>query len=200
MATVAAENKSHGSCQERCGEQRALSLVAGAFISCAALILTSGCTAKSRSPALLAPPFSRFLKCGETFTTTINCRPVDKILFRVTQDNIDVNLTLAGGVGAEYKVDSPSGRFGDEFLVFTCGSQSHHNILIQSQAKSDPGGRIGVATYSLSGATKSMQAAFRHMSDAGRKNAIRGEGAWTDVLSDLSAASESWKNMGMRRE
>jgi CHAT domain-containing protein len=201
MATVAAENESHRSCLERLRERRALPRVAGALVSSAALILISGCTAKSAGPALLAPPLSKLLKGGEAYTAAIKCRPGDEILFRVTQDNIDVSLTLVDGIGAETtKVDSPSGRFGDEFLVFTCGPNSHHNILIQSQAKSDPGGTIDVASYLLSGATRSMTAAFRHMSDAGRQNVIRGDGVWAHVLSELSAAGESWKNMGMQRE
>jgi CHAT domain-containing protein len=201
MAVAAAENKNHRSRLERDGDRRALLLVAGALLCSAAPILSSSCTDQSGSPALLAPPVSSFLKGGDAYTASIKCRRGDEILVRVTQDNIDVTLTLADGVGADgAKVDSPSGRFGDEFLVFTCGPQSHHNILIQSQAKSDPGGTITVATYNLSNATKSMTAAFRHMSDAGRKNVVRGEGVWANVISDISAAGESWKSMGMQRE
>src|ERR1700683_1298724 len=139
MATVAAENKDQRSCLERHSERPALLRVAGVLAFGALPILVSGSTAKSGGPALLAPPFSRFLKGGEAYTASVDCRHGDEVLFRVTQDNIDVTLTLADGVGdAAAKVDSPSGRFGDEFLVFTCGPQSHHDILIQSQAKSDP--------------------------------------------------------------
>ena len=172
-----------------------------AALATIATLLTAGCKAKLSGPISLAPPFSRFLQGGGSYAVSVNCHPGEGILVRVAQDNIDVTLTLADGVGTDtVKVDSPSGRFGDEFLVFTCGPQSHHNILIQSQAKSDPGGTIGVALYSLSRATNSLTAAFRHMSDAGRKNVVRGEGVWAKVLSDLSAAAESWKNIGMQRE
>jgi CHAT domain-containing protein/tetratricopeptide (TPR) repeat protein len=198
--TVARENKNHGSRLEGRHERRALSLI-GAFVSGAALILISSCTAKLGSPVLLAPSLTRFLKGDETYTASIKCHPSDEVLIRVTQDNIDVTLTIVDGVGGgAAKVDAPSGRFGDEFLVFTCGPQSHRDILIQSQAKSVPGGNISVAFYSLAGANKSMAAAFRHMSEAGEKNVVRGDGVWASVLSDLSVAGESWQTMGMRRE
>jgi CHAT domain-containing protein/tetratricopeptide (TPR) repeat protein len=201
MAIAAAENEYRRSSLERATDRSASAFFAIVFVFAAVLVLVSGCTGKSRGLELLAPPLSVFLKGGETYTRSIKCRPGDEILLRVAQDNIDVTVTLAGGNGADTtKVDSPSGRFGEEFLVFTCGSEFQHQILIQSQAKSDPGGTIGVKTYNLSGAAKSMTAAFHHMSDAGRKNVVRGEGAWASVLADLSAAGESWKNMGMSRE
>jgi CHAT domain-containing protein/tetratricopeptide (TPR) repeat protein len=200
MATVGIENKCLRSSTGRRSYRSAFPFVA-ILVSGAVPILVSGCTGKSAGPEPLVPPISIFLKGGETYTTSIKCRPDDEVLLRVAQDNIDVTVTVADGVGVDAtKVDSPSGRFGEEFLVFTCGPQSQHTIVIQSQAKSDPGGTIGLATYNLSTATKSMATAFRHMSDAGRKNVVRSEGVWASVLSDLSAAGESWKNMGMQRE
>jgi CHAT domain-containing protein/tetratricopeptide (TPR) repeat protein len=201
MSTAAAGNEYHRSSLERANDRSAFAFFAIVLAFAVVLVLVSGCTGKSRGPELLARPLSRFLKGGETYTTSIACRPGDEILLRVAQDNIDVTVTLAGKDGADaIKVDSPSGRFGEEFLVFGCESQSQHQILIQSRTKSDPGGTIGLKTYSLSGAAKSMTAAFHRMSDAGRTNMARGEGAWAKVLADLSAAGESWKSMGMRRE
>jgi CHAT domain-containing protein len=201
MATAAAKSVHRAACLEGHRGQPSRSLIVEALVSGALFILISGCTAKSSAPTLLAPPVSRFLKGGDSYTASITCHPGDDILVRVVQDNIDVTLTLADTTGTDAgKVDSPSGRFGDEVLVFTCGPQSHHDVVIQSRARSDPGGTIGVATYSLASATHSMTAAFRRMSDAGSKNVVRGEGAWANVLTDLSAAGDSWKNLGMQRE
>src|SRR5882724_2970054 len=131
------------------------------FAVLATAFLIASCTSKSAPPTLFAQESSRFLKGGESYTANIDCRPSEKTLIRVHQDNIDVTLELLDGFGTDkQKVDFPSGRFGDEFLTFTCGSSGHHKIQIQNVATAVPGGTVDLAVFSLAGVNREIASAF----------------------------------------
>ena len=197
---VAAERENDESCLLR-GARRLSLLRILTAISGAVLIVAWGCTPRSAGPTPLAPVQSKFLRGGESYTASIVCRPGDNVLARVTQDNVDVTLELVDGPGPDKtKVDFPSGRFGDEFLEFRCEPSGRHHIVVASAAGSTPGGTIRLGFYSLAAAPASMLEGFRHMSNAARRNVVRGDHTWDDVLRELRSAGEIWKTGGMQRE
>jgi CHAT domain-containing protein len=178
----------------RFASHRPLAVVVGV-----ALAAVWGCTPKPTGPTPMAPALSKFLRGGESYTAAVTCRPGEDVLARVTQDNIDVALELAGET-TNTKVDFPSGRFGDEFLVFRCGPTGQHSIVIASVATPTPGGTIRMQSYSLGSAPASVIEAFRHMSNAGSRNVLRADNTWNDVLTELRSAAEIWKARSMQRE
>ncbi len=122
----------------------------------------------------------------------------------VVQDGVDVTVAIVGPPGeARLTIDSPSGLWGEEWLLFRAGASIDYVLEIRSLAPDAPPGRYRLRCESRSStplSNRRRQAAERAVTDAGQLNQAGTREAWGRALGRYHDALADWQALGRDAE